>query len=163
MNDSPTLILLNLMIWPCWFQSMSAVGSRVLKFILFSFISGVTIWEIDVSGPFTSCQHHTNCNNNGGEHNEPHPALTLLPWLEYFFTESARPWTKRRSTLSYSVDAVKREIKKMGVISEKFCQLNFLSLCARKSTTTGHSSRFSLQPSGFATAFNKIQPLKHFN
>lgn len=38
----------------------------------------------------------------------PDPALTLLPWLEYFFTESASPWTKRRSTVSYSADVGKR-------------------------------------------------------
>lgn len=29
-------------------------------------------------------------------------ALTLLPWVEYFFTESESPWQKRRSTFSYS-------------------------------------------------------------
>lgn len=28
--------------------------------------------------------------------------ITLLPWLEYFFTESESPWTKRCSTFSYS-------------------------------------------------------------
>lgn len=70
-----------------------------------------------VSGPFTSCQHHTNSNNNDDVHGEPHPALTLLPWLEYFFTESARPWTKRRSRFSYS--AVGEERKYDGHASKE--------------------------------------------
>lgn len=51
----------NLIIWPCWFQSMSAAGSQVLKFILSHLSAELQSgrWT-SVSGPFTSCQHHTN-------------------------------------------------------------------------------------------------------
>lgn len=108
----------NLIIWPCWFQSMSAQGSQVLKFILSHLSAELQSgrWT-SVSGPFTSCQHHTKSNNNDDVHGEPHPALTLLPWLEYFFTESARPWTRRRSTFSYS--AVGEERKYDGHASQE--------------------------------------------
>ena len=40
----------------------------------------------------------------------PAHALTLLPWLENFFTESASPWTRRRSTFSYSAHVVRGHV-----------------------------------------------------
>lgn len=92
---------------------------------------------MDVSGALTSCQHNKRTLVAAGAITMTTP--TLLPWLEYFFTESARPWTKRRSTLSYSVETVERKFKRYvseeAVICSQFAKVFLiLSLFARSAT-----------------------------
>lgn len=98
----------NLIIWPCWFQSMSAAGCSNSSCLIYQ-----RNYNLGDGRQSVARSLHVNitqtANNNDDLHGEPHPALTLLPWLEYFFTESARPWTKRRSRFSYSAVGEERK------------------------------------------------------
>lgn len=88
---------------------------------------------------------HTRSSNNHIQVTDP--VLTLLPWLEYFFTESASPWTKRRSTFSYSVHVVKANVWEVETYTVLTCvsavHTRVYSVCVR--VTCQQSRRASLQ------------------